>query len=320
MAWETSRNGTQFYTRSRREGGHVVREYVGSGEAAALIAGLDAWEREKREADREARRAEKQAEEDVLGQMRWYCAAVERVLRAELTAAGYHRHDRGQWRKRRGKAKMETELQVAARAEQAKRKGWKKEVDLSAKRTAHIKSAIVPETWEARDAIIDAAMNGDASLEAQALACIRAYPAETVLGWGDPKHPCISLVGLHEDNVRRRVFSARVEQEYAMKLKQIAGSNPTPLETLLAERITALRFQLTHFERTYECKLNAGGLSMEASDHHTKRIERVSRQYLRAIESLAKVRRLQLPPVLVGQMNIGENQVNIGEKQLNVTG
>ncbi len=315
MGWQTI-GGGQYYTRSVREGGRVRREYVGCGEIAVLIARFDTLEREEKEAKRQQRRSERQAEDDALRCIRWYCGTVERVVQAELTAAGYHRHDRGQWRKRRTPA-METELQQAARAELSKRKGLKKEVDLSLDRAARIKSAIVPETRAERDTIIDAAMNGNDDLEAQALACIRAYPAETVLGWGDPKHPCISLVGLREDGVRSRVFRARLEEEYAMKLRQIAGSTPTPLETLLAERITALRFQLTHFERSYEIKL-AGGMSAEVSEYHQKRIERVSKQYLRAIETLAKVRRLQLPAVLVGQMNIGENQVNLGENQVNV--
>ena len=57
MGWDRGR----YYTRSRKVNGRVVREYVGAGRVAELVAQLDALEKQQREAQRAAdlaRRAE----------------------------------------------------------------------------------------------------------------------------------------------------------------------------------------------------------------------------------------------------------------------
>jgi hypothetical protein len=54
-----------FYYRVRRVNGRVVREYVGRGHIAELVAQMDALERQQREAERAARLA-KRAELDAL--------------------------------------------------------------------------------------------------------------------------------------------------------------------------------------------------------------------------------------------------------------
>jgi len=102
MGWETRKGGGSYYTRSKREGGRVVREYVGSGELARLIAQMDELEQEQRAAGRELARLQR-GESDTLDTLaRDAFEQVEAVLRATLAAAGYHCHTRGQWRKRRG--------------------------------------------------------------------------------------------------------------------------------------------------------------------------------------------------------------------------
>ncbi len=108
MGWETRNCRGRYYTRSRREGGRVVREYVGCGEKGELAAALDAERRADRDAerraDRDAERAAIRAEReraqaldaDLMGLHR----AVDLLTRGALMAAGFERHKR-QWRKRR---------------------------------------------------------------------------------------------------------------------------------------------------------------------------------------------------------------------------
>ena len=101
MAWEKRQRGGTYYTRSRREGGRVVREYLGSGEAGELFADIHDSERE------EARitRAIEQAERDELSALDAELAVLDvladAALRQALEAAGYHQHKRGEWRKKR---------------------------------------------------------------------------------------------------------------------------------------------------------------------------------------------------------------------------
>jgi hypothetical protein len=99
MSWE-SREGREYYTRSRRVGGRIRRQYVGRGELAELAAAADASRRaqSRRQAEEQrAARARWQAAEQLLRQLD---AGVELLAHAALLAAGYRQHARGAWRRR----------------------------------------------------------------------------------------------------------------------------------------------------------------------------------------------------------------------------
>ncbi|MBM3983698.1 MAG: hypothetical protein FJ304_26195 [Planctomycetes bacterium] len=99
MGWD---KGGRYYTRSRRENGRVVREYVGGGAPGALVARLDADERARREAERDAVRAESEAAAALDTALAELDELADLLTRAALAAAGYTQHRRGEWRKRRG--------------------------------------------------------------------------------------------------------------------------------------------------------------------------------------------------------------------------
>ncbi len=93
--------GGLYYPLSRRVNGRVVRQYVGGGLLGELAAALDAEDRSEREAEVGARRADRARLQAVDTLSEELCNAGEEMARGALILAGYHRHHRGEWRRRR---------------------------------------------------------------------------------------------------------------------------------------------------------------------------------------------------------------------------
>jgi hypothetical protein len=100
MAWERRERGERYYTRSRKEGGRVVREYVGGGRLGELAARTDAEVRERRKKEIAEGRAEVRRMEQLVAPVVELCEVAEVLAGAHLVAAGCHRH-KGEWRRRR---------------------------------------------------------------------------------------------------------------------------------------------------------------------------------------------------------------------------
>ncbi len=99
--WERRERGGPYYTRSRKEGGRVIREYVGGGILGELAARMDAEDRRRREEKAAAWREERERLEELAGLVDEFCEDVETMARAALLAVGFRRHNRGEWRKPR---------------------------------------------------------------------------------------------------------------------------------------------------------------------------------------------------------------------------
>ena len=99
--WERRERGGIYYTRSRKEGSRVVREYVGGGVLGELAAQIDAERRRRREEEKASLREERERLDALVAPVEELCEAAEVIARAALVASGYHRHNRGEWRKRR---------------------------------------------------------------------------------------------------------------------------------------------------------------------------------------------------------------------------
>jgi hypothetical protein len=99
--WESRERGGLYYTRSRKEGGRVVREYVGGGILGELAARMDAEERQRRQEEVASQRRERERLDILSAPVEELCDAAEVIVRAALLASGYHQHNRGEWRKRR---------------------------------------------------------------------------------------------------------------------------------------------------------------------------------------------------------------------------
>src|SRR4051794_3926686 len=102
MAWDV-RGGRRYYYRSCREGGRVRRVYVGTGPGAEAVADADAVDRSAREEARERFQAERNAERGrltaALGPVRRLDALAGALAALALAGAGYHRANRGAWRR-----------------------------------------------------------------------------------------------------------------------------------------------------------------------------------------------------------------------------
>jgi hypothetical protein len=88
--------------------------------------------------------------------------------------------------------------------------------------------------------------------------------------------------------------------------QELAGPECLPLERLLVERIVMCWLHLYYAETLYV--QNMAALTLRQSEFHQKRITLAHNRYLAAIRTLAQVRRLGVPAVLV---NIGDQQVNV---------
>ena len=100
--WERRKRGGLYYTRSRKKGGRVVREYVGGGVLGEIAALGDGYERRRRQEEAAFWKEERESLEELVAPIEEMCEAAEILARATLLAAGYRRHNRGEWRKRRG--------------------------------------------------------------------------------------------------------------------------------------------------------------------------------------------------------------------------
>ena len=101
MAWESRKGQGAYYTRSSRIVGQVVREYIGTGRLAQAIALSDELERHDRKVLADAQREELAQRDELDAKVVELDEFADLLTRAVLVGAGYHQHNRGQWRKRR---------------------------------------------------------------------------------------------------------------------------------------------------------------------------------------------------------------------------
>ena len=95
------RNGRPYYYRNKRENGTVIRQYIASGQMAEFAADSDAHQRAQRESRRAAEEQKQRAYVTAREQLFNVIAQAETLSSALLIDVGYHRQNRGPWRRRR---------------------------------------------------------------------------------------------------------------------------------------------------------------------------------------------------------------------------
>src|SRR5262249_18691992 len=87
---------------------------------------------------------------------------------------------------------------------------------------------------------------------------------------------------------------------------ELLGSDPTPVERLLVERVVACWLQVQDAEVRFAQA--QGNLSIKQADYYQRRMDGANKRYLAALKALALVRKLALP---VLQITVAGKQVNV---------
>lgn len=299
------RGGHVYAYRSIRRGGRVESMYLASGELAGLCQeqiaeGLQAREqarveiRRRRAAEAEARQAGRRGLRDLRARLDRADAAVadwhrrtRRLADALLRAGGWHRHDRGNWRRRR----MTTEIAAAAAPAPAR-----------------------PDRAEL--ARIVAA--GDVATLEQIVGLAHAElwrRAEAgTLNRGGVEEVLTRVLGTGMHRAEREALIA----EAALLRLDLAPSEADPAIRLMADRASVawLQVRLLEFESAdlfdrigNTIPLPGGGKPDEMVNHRKlaaidRALSRASARLERSLIALARLRRLKLPPIVAMHVNV----------------
>lgn len=272
MAWRQGK----YYVKSYRVGRRVTTQYIGSGPVAALAAHFD----QEAQAERAERRALKRQIAELTSDapaLRVFFGYVRDQVRAALEQAGYHQHKRGEWRKRMGRKQQSTAIigpQPFA--------DWA-EATIAAMDCANPPQAVLADYHKLlRLQPLQARQNGDLALIVRREIRNKSFD--------DP-----------------RIVEAVAHQ--AGELQKVLGAEgATPLEKLLIDQVLLCWEDYHTHELRYTHRLKEG-LTLDTMEQYERILRSKQDRYHRAIESLARVRRLlKLPAV---QVNIGGQQVNV---------
>ena len=97
-----------------------------------------------------------------------------------------------------------------------------------------------------------------------------------------------------------------IEREVQALRRQLLGANPSPLESLLVDRICACWLAVQHAEIHAAKRLTTHSVALSTAQE--QRLDKVHRRFLTAIRELARVRKL-LRPETKFQVNIGAQQI-----------
>jgi hypothetical protein len=272
MAWHRG-TGLPAYYRSVRAGRRVRRVYVGTGLRGALAAAEDACRREQRRALAQARRAEKGRWAEADAQLNRFIRLTDMLSRAALMTAGFFRHCRGEWRRRR--AMPTTTETTTGPATDSDPPGLSE-----ALATQELEQLVLRAEQGDKDVLPALRQALDAHPEVWQNYCQLGAMAEAA--W---------LQMMAGDNVM--MFESWRRQVEQLKA-EVAGESASPLERLLAGRVGAAWLQV-------QCA-DAGGVVVQGgrpADEATalRRQDAAHRRLLGAIKTLAVVRRLLRPPV-----------------------
>ncbi len=133
---------------------------------------------------------------------------------------------------------------------------------------------------------------------------LRDVPAVWTVAGDVMNHTALSMIRQMEANY---AVKASLQTGWEQLQRDLARPSDGPLERLLIQQIVLAWLKLAYTEHHHRHFLMTGNVPITQSDFWERRLSAAQRRFLRASETLARVRRLQLPAV---QVNIAEQQVN----------
>ena len=281
MAWE-HRGHQQFYYKSRRVNGRVIKKYYGTGPRAQEAYLTDKQRQELRDQERATRKLIEalDSQTDTLN------CITRTLVKAHLLLAGYHQHHRGDWRKR------------------------SKQIITQQEGDSMITTLTVQEIPSIDDLepLIQKAMTGDEA----SLIAIRTFFDQTPTIWQEAFNITKKVETAWIQTIAGKDLLTREgleRQVNSLKTTLIAQSSSS-LEHLIIENIctTWLAWKQAELAAATQLQRNNGmGLTQIQQNHLTA----CQKRYLWAIRELAKMRQL-LAPRTKNILNIAKNQqVNI---------
>lgn len=271
MAWEQRGNNRYLY-RKVWLNGKVKSEYIGAGYHAELIAQSDEQTALQRDLVRNAEREECRRQTAIDNEIKQHGGKLRQLVESVLVAAGFHQHKR-QWRKKR-MLRVSSPSELASLVSKTYGKKPKRE-DIEALQAALVQ---YPEA---------AARLGNLSLHVQVTILRRMF--------GELNHGLELAVA-----------------EHCSQLKlQLGYDSSNPIERAMIDHVVVCWLRQAETEMRYESLMNESSVTLTRQEHWEKRLAMTQQRYLRAVESLAKVRRL-LSSAPLAQINIASQVANIG--------
>ncbi len=267
MGWEV-RNKIRVYYRSVKVAGKVRKEYWGSGPEAALVAALDADALARRVRQASMFRAEVELVRAADADAVCFAKFVSDVAHAALTAAGFHQHARGHWRRRRG---MDVPKKPDPGSKDTNRTGGGSD--------------------KLRD-LLSRAVRGDLAT----LPGLREFLGAKAAVWREVGDVALkaerSWIGMASGD------DLVVRESMALELKRVADSLADE-NAPAAERLLARQAALAWFEGAYYSARCAqtGGVEMSLAHREFlhRRADRAQAKFAAAVKQLAVVRNLLRP-------------------------
>jgi hypothetical protein len=286
MGWET-RNGRRYYYQKHREHGRAVSRYVPPF-IAPFAAATDDLARAEHEQARRAERVERETHARRAGLVLEITRLARVVLAVCLPQLGYHAH-KGQWRKKRGQS-MSNKLEQI-----------------------HAVQAIPQADRELLNTLLQRISKAKKPAQEDLIALeglfIKHPDIWRTLELGNM---CTYAVREMLEQMTNNAPATRISLQAGVEgVKRDLGYADAPaLEKLLIDAVAVAWLHYYDRQRRYP-QIMAAELTIAQATYREKQMHVAQARYLKALETLARVRRMNLPAV---QVNIAQIHAPVKEQ------